>query len=84
MYINSSASFKIVLKLHWHRQLIQLEVLVDHIKADFKVWPMVTELISEAKKQHYYTDVRQSLPYIRTHACTEVPGLFWLSGTFLP
>lgn len=81
MYINSSASSKIVLQLDWHRQL---EVLINHIKAGFKVWPMVTGLISEAKKQHCYPGVQQSLPYIQARVCTEVPGLIWLSGTFLP
>lgn len=45
MYINSSESFKIVLQLPWHRPLIQFEVLVNHIKADFRVWPVVTECI---------------------------------------
>lgn len=84
MYINSSASFKIVLQLDWHRQLIQLKVLINHIKAGFKVRPMVTELISEAKNQHYYPSVQQSLPYIRSHVCTEVPGLIWFLGMFLP
>lgn len=44
MYMNSSAAFEIVLQFHWHGQRIQSEVLVNHISADFKVWPMVTEL----------------------------------------
>jgi len=83
-YISSSASARIVLKLYWHGQLIQLEVLVNHVKADFKVWPVVTELTSEAKKKHHYTGVQQSLPQTRTRVCTEVLGLIWLSGRFLP